>query len=62
LNGEIRHLSAKIPNKTHSHDKELNHIKDIQQEDCANIDILDDMDTYKAVKRPETPSEQNELN
>ena len=32
LNGEIRHLSAKIPSEKLSQDEEVDHIQDIQQE------------------------------
>merc|ERR1711884_338462 len=40
LNGEIGHLSAKIPRKKPSQDKELNHMQDIKQEEYSGTDIL----------------------
>ena len=61
LSGEIRHLSAKIPSKKPSRDKELDHMQDIKQEEFSNTDIPEDIYTCEAVKRPEIPSEKNEL-
>merc|ERR1712154_118118 len=51
LNGEIRHLSAKMPSKKPSQDKQLNNMQDIKQEECSNTDISEDIDTCEAVKR-----------
>ena len=60
LNGDIRHLNAKMSSKQPSEDK-IDHMQESKQEEYSNTDILEDIDTGEAVRRPEIPSEQNEL-